>query len=93
MNITNMIESLEIFKKYTDEASEALGLSPMEVDYGMIGVHLDSTIIAESDVARLESLGWKIIVERRLNDPRFHFLHDYSPTSELCNYSCYYHFF
>lgn len=61
MNFTKLIESMEIFKKYSpveDEASSAD--CPFDIDYCTMMLDLDNILMDPVDVARLKELGWSV---------------------------------
>lgn len=61
MNFTKLIESLEIFKKYSpnDENAPATD-SPFDMDYCTLMVDFSDILIDPADVARLKEIGWTV---------------------------------
>lgn len=62
MNFTKLIESMEIFKKYSGPEDENSRVSdcPLDLDYYSMAVHFDNILIDAADVARLKELGWNV---------------------------------
>lgn len=62
MNFTKLIESMEIFRKYSAPEKETSRVSecPLDLDYYSMSVHFNNTLIDAADVARLTELGWTV---------------------------------
>lgn len=61
MNFTKLIESMEIFKKYTPNDEDASATdSAMDMDYCTLMVDFSDIIMDATDVARLRELGWTV---------------------------------
>lgn len=56
MNLTDLTEAFEIFKKYEKPNTYC----PLSFDYGMIEATFWDTYMEAKDVSRLKELGWEV---------------------------------
>lgn len=61
MNFTKLIESMEIFRKYsTEDENSRVSDCPLDLDYYSMRVDFSNILIDAADVARLKELGWSV---------------------------------